>query len=511
MDTEDDKINNIGQSPATVLVIEDDKALLRLVRKKLSHAGFYTEGVSNGTDALNKITDNQFILILLDYGLPDMSGEQFIKKLDKLRIRVPFLVATGQGDEQIAVKMMKLGARDYVVKDSAFLDMLPQIVHVVVEQIYTEKRLAHSEEALREHQEKLGRIFESANDEIVVSDLNGVINDINKKGLEIGRFQSKNDLIGRRFLECIAPNDLERASCEMQQLLWEGKHGPSEFTLLRADGSQYPAEVTSSVIRDATGNPVGFINIVRDITERKQTEEKLLQLDRMKTEFISNVSHELRTPLQSIMGFAKLMLEDKVPDREIQREFLTTTVRQSEHLTDLINDLLDMSRLESGRFQIQKQRLSIRNVIREAIQSFCIISNNKGIAINEVITATLPEIEVDGKRVKQVITNLLSNAIKFSDSSSNVTVRGKVKDGQVMVQVIDQGIGIPNEAMPKLFERFYRIGDKMVREGAGLGLYISKQIIEAHGGCIWAESKAGEGSIFSFTLPLGESGDKSQE
>lgn len=254
-----------------------------------------------------------------------------------------------------------------------------------------------------------------------------------------------------------------------------------------------------------------YLASLRDITERKRAEEALRELDRMKSEFISSVSHELRTPLHAIRGFIKLMLRDKVPDPETQREFLSIIDERSQHLGTLIESLLDMSRLESGRFDIQKQRQPIRDIIHKAVESFYSLAGDKGIVISEDIPATLPEIEVDGERLGQVIANLLSNAIKFSNGGRSVIVKGETKDGELLVQVTDHGIGIPKKAMPHLFERFYRAEDSMARGGAGLGLYISRQIIEAHGGHIWAESKVGKGTTVSFTLPLDQGGDDSYE
>ena len=251
----------------------------------------------------------------------------------------------------------------------------------------------------------------------------------------------------------------------------------------------------------------------QDVTERKQAEEKSRELDRMKSEFISNISHELRSPLHSIKGFARLMLEGKVPDPKTQREFMTIIDSQSAHLGKLIDDLLDISRLESGRFQIQKQRMSIKSAIHEVIESFYSLANDKNIVINEDVPMTLPEVEGDDERLRQVVANLLSNAIKFSNEGGSVIVKGEVNDSELLVQVTDHGIGISKEAMPHLFERFYQVDSSATRNasGSGLGLYITKQIIDAHGGRIWAESKLEKGSTLSFTLPLYQSEGDSHE
>jgi PAS domain S-box-containing protein len=282
-----------------------------------------------------------------------------------------------------------------------------------------------------------------------------------------------------------------------------------ERSFQKKNGERFWA-ASSAVSIKHNGTLMYFLVNWVDITERKQAEARMRELDLMKSEFLSNVSHELRNPLHSARGFVKLMLAEEVPEPTTQKEFLTIINKEMQRLTTLIDDLLDMSRLEAGTFQIQKQRLPIWDVIHEEIISLSGLARDKDMTINEDMPPTLPEIEADGNRIKQVIDNLLGNAIKFSDGGS-ITVKSALRDGEVMVQVTDQGIGIPEEALPYLFERFFRAKDDMARGGTGLGLYISKQIVEAHGGRIWVESKEREGSTFSFTLPYDKSGGDSHE
>jgi PAS domain S-box-containing protein len=241
-----------------------------------------------------------------------------------------------------------------------------------------------------------------------------------------------------------------------------------------------------------------------DLTERKRAEEELIRLDRMKSEFIATASHELRTPLQSIMGFTKLMVQDKAPDPITQTRFLNIIDKQSENLAGLIGDLLDVSRLESGKFVLQRQRLSLRDTIRSAIYELSSLIKEKAILIVDNMPEGLPEIEADESRIKEVMFNLVSNAIKFSSEGGKITVNAQATPNEILVQIIDQGIGIPAEALPHLFQKFYQINgsNTRTRGGLGIGLYITKQIVEAHGGKIRVESKLDEGSTFSFTLPL---------
>ncbi|MBI2836557.1 MAG: HAMP domain-containing histidine kinase, partial [Chloroflexi bacterium] len=165
-------------------------------------------------------------------------------------------------------------------------------------------------------------------------------------------------------------------------------------------------------------------------------------------------------------------------------------------------NLIDVSSIEAGQFKIRKGPLAMEAVIRRVTAGFFSLANEKGIAIKLDVQTSLPDVYADEERVRQVLTNLLGNAIKFSDNSSEIIVRAENSDGMLEIQVVDHGIGIPPEAMPHLFERFYRASDPMARGGAGLGLYITKQIIERHGGHIRVESELGRGSTFSFTIPL---------
>ena len=242
----------------------------------------------------------------------------------------------------------------------------------------------------------------------------------------------------------------------------------------------------------------------REQLEERKRAEKARELDRMKSDFLSNTSHELRTPLHSIRGFTRLMLSEKVTEPEAQKEFLHIIDEQSQRLGGLIDDLLDISRIESGRFSIQKQRLSVKEVIDSAVQELHGLTHESDVAIVKEIPESLPDVEADGQRLKQVIVNLLGNASKFSPDGGEIILRTEVKDRELLVQVTDHGIGIPEEAIRQLFDRFYQVDSSATRNtgGSGLGLYISKQIIEAHQGRIWAESVVGEGSTFSFTLPL---------
>jgi PAS domain S-box-containing protein len=258
--------------PDTILVIEDDPALLRLIQKNLQRIDFQTAGASTGAEAIARIIDQPPLLLLLDYRLPDMTGRQLINTLAERQRLTPFIIATGHGDETVAVEMMKLGARDYLVKDAGFLDLLPSVVKRVVDQLLTERRLAQAERELQKSEQKYRNLFEQASDSIFIIDpvtrriLDGNENAARRLGY------TRAELLQLQVDAISSPAVVARNASIAQELLASG-HIIFEHVHRRKDGSQIPVEVSSRVI-DLDGRMV-IQSQVRDITERKQAEKKL--------------------------------------------------------------------------------------------------------------------------------------------------------------------------------------------------------------------------------------------
>jgi PAS domain S-box-containing protein len=336
---------------------------------------------------------------------------------------------------------------------------------------------------------------------IALADPNGNLTYANPAFLKIWGYDDTENVLGTSFASLC--HETEKAEAVFRALHDGSDTEAAELTATKKDGTEFIVGLRASLIRTADGRPTGVTISLADITQRKQLEEKQRELERMRTEFISNVSHELRTPLTSLKGFTKLMLQGKVPDPETQKEFLTIMYNQSEHLQRLIESLLEVSRIESGRFSIKKEPTQLEKVIRTAVESVGSLIAQKAMSIKEELPDRLPEIEGDEGRLLQVVVNLLSNAIKFSPDGSSITVKAENTGDELLVHVTDQGIGIPEDAQPRLFQRFYQVDGSATRNvgGSGLGLYISKQIVEAHGGNIWVKSREGEGSTFSFSIP----------
>jgi len=361
-----------------------------------------------------------------------------------------------------------------------------------------------AEEKLRESEERYRDLFENASDLIQSCNAEGKFIYVNRAWRDALGYSEK-EALNLNFWDIIHPDYLAHCKQTLQKIMSGETVKNIETAFVAKDGRLIQVEGNVNPVRQEN-KVVATRAIFRDITVRKEAEEKLRKIDQMKSEFLSNVSHELRTPLQSISGFTKLIMNGQVPDPATQQEFFQIIDRETMHLGNLINGLLDMSRLEAGRFQIYKKLIPIHDTIIDSIKMFHSLAREKNITLTENIPPQIPDMEVDDERMRQVVINLLSNAIKFSDPGGSVAVKVEKQASDLLFQVSDHGTGIREESMKHLFERFYRAEGETVRGGTGLGLYISKQIVEAHGGHIWAESKFGEGSTFSFTLPLNDKG-----
>ena len=292
-----------------------------------------------------------------------------------------------------------------------------------------------------------------------------------------------------------------------------------ELEARRKDGSCFPVEISLSPVMSHEGFSVTAI--IADVSERKQAEAQLRQIqeqltselqarnreieraDRRKSEFLSSMSHELRTPLHTIIGFSDLLAEElKGPLNEDQKRFVAHIQRDSTHLLELINEVLDLSKIEAGRLQLQRRSFDISEAIEEVLSSIRHQAQAKSIRI-ETNMETGVAIDADHLRFKQILFNLLNNAVKFSSDGGQVRVDSLRNGSSVEISVSDTGIGIPQEEQQSVFEKFHQVREaNTMREGTGLGLAITRALVEQHGGRIWLESEIGKGSRFTFTLPI---------
>jgi two-component system, OmpR family, phosphate regulon sensor histidine kinase PhoR len=303
-------------------------------------------------------------------------------------------------------------------------------------------------------------------------------------------FGLKTDLRGKTIMEALRLHELAEL---VERVETEGQVFDHELKLPELSGRWL--RVNAAVISNSAGEREGTILVFHDLT-------RLKQLERTREDFVANVSHELRTPLSLIKGYVETLLDGARNDPAIAERFLKIIERNAERLDLLIQDLLTISALESGRMKLDLQPVALRALVEKVFNDLNAKAENKSVQL----ASELPKLtaSADVNRLDQVFANLVDNAIKYGRAEGTVTIGGKkLDDGKLEIFVQDDGPGIPAESLDRVFERFYRVDKARSRDqgGTGLGLSIVKHIVQAHGGEVWAKSELGKGATFFFTLP----------
>jgi len=376
---------------------------------------------------------------------------------------------------------------------------------------------------------RLGELLESAPDAILELDNEGRIVLLNRMAEKLFGY-TREELLGQA-VEVLVPEDLGAAhQRHREKYLSHPVTRPMgsglKLEARRKDGSRFPVEISLSPVKSSTGSHVTAI--IRDITERRQMEDQLRavqekyihelelrsrqaeQANTLKTEFLSNMSHELRSPLHTIIGFAELLAEETEGRLgEKQKRFLTHIQNDSRHLLDIINDLLDLSKIEAGRLELRQEAFDIVPVMEDALSSVRPRAVAKSVELRTDISVSVAVV-ADRLRFKQILHNLLSNAVKFTPDGGKVRVEAAPHERFAEISVSDTGIGIPQDQHRAVFDKFYQVRSATRGGGGtGLGLAITKGLVEQHGGRIWLKSEPGNGSCFTFTIPLERFDEKS--
>jgi PAS domain S-box-containing protein len=370
---------------------------------------------------------------------------------------------------------------------------------------------------LEQNEHTFRLLFESIKDyAIYVMNLEGIVKTWNP-GAEMMKGYRAEEILGQSFSRFYLPADIEAG--KPRRLLSQAAQAgrvTDEGWRVRKDGSRFWAFVVITALYNSQRELQGYAKITRDMTDRRQLEDHLHatlkrleqanrtleELDQLKSVSVSVATHELRSPLTAIKAHVDNLVEGvagELPDKVIH--YLTRIGYNTDRVIRLVNMLLDISKIEAGHTQLELDTLSVSEVITDVLQDFECIAKKKGIVIRASAVMDAP-VRADRHRVEQVLHNLFHNALKFTPSGGVIAVQSHVAENeQVTITVTDTGCGIPPGHEKKVFLRFHR-APSPIQEGAGLGLAISKSLVELHGGKIWVEREPGGGSKFSFTLPL---------
>ena len=451
-------------------------------------------------------------LTTLGYEREEVIGKWFGSFLapefvESFRERFPFFKAQGKVHSEFVMRH-KNGKQMYIAfegrvghrEDGSF-----EKTHCILQDITESKK---AEIALRESEKRYRLLVEQSPTGIAIHQ-NGKFVYVNPAGLSIFGVEEVEKMIGKPVLSIVHPDSMEEVIQRMK-LVANGIAVPAiEEKLIRFDGSVFIAEVIalSTTFND---KPAGQV-IVWDITERKRAEveliaakEKAEESDRLKSAFLANMSHEIRTPLNSIIGFSDL-LTDPYYERQQHAEFARLIKINGNNLLSIINDIMDLSKIEAGHVQVKKRLFSVNQLMNDTHKDCSFKALEKGIELrlNQSDLSEEAFIESDETKLRQVLVNCVGNAIKFTEKGF-VEIGLKMKEEYVLFHVKDTGIGIPVEYHEQIFERFRQVETGNTRKygGNGLGLPISKCLIELLGGTIWMESDKGKGSTFYFKVPL---------
>jgi PAS domain S-box-containing protein len=389
------------------------------------------------------------------------------------------------------------------------------------DQTRLEEQIRQQNRELTETTTFMNSVMESATESsIIAMDREGLILAWNE-GARRNYGYSADEIVGKANARIL--NAPEAAVSSKVQELFDtaDRTGKAEGVVerVRKNGERFPASVAKTLRRDADGTPIGYVLISKDITEQKRLEaqiqrtneeleqqaRRVQEANRMKSEFLANMSHELRTPLNGIIGFSELMYDGKVGALAAQhQEYLALILKSSRHLLQLVNDVLDLAKVESGKFEFVPEPVDLPKLLGEVTGVQQSVAAQTRVRVEVDVAADLDQVVVDPAKLKQVIYNYLSNAIKFSPEGGRVRIRVAAEEPDLFrIEVEDTGIGIKPEDIDRLFVEFQQLDASAAKkhQGTGLGLALTKRIVEAQGGQVGVRSELGTGSTFFAVLP----------
>jgi len=501
-----------------ILLVDDQPSNLLALESILGDMGLNLVSAASGTQALRQLLNADFAVVLLDVQMPDMDGfdtAALIRDRDRSRdTPIIFLTALSRSETNV-FRGYELGAVDYIFKPF-HAEVLRSKVAVFVE-------LFRKSEALKRQAQELARlsrqndlILNAAAEGIFGVGVDGVTTFVNPAAARMIARDS-DEIAGTDIHTLVHPTfpgvlTCDRSRCRLYAVVHgEAAYSLMEDTFFRADGTSFPAEFLASPMRDEAGDLLGSVITFRDISERRaasvaaEAERRYREAEaqnRAKDNFLATLSHELRTPMTSILGWVQFLRSGHYEPEDLE-EALRTIESSARLQARLIDDMLDVSRIVLGKFQVDLRPTQIVDVVNAALVTARPVAVERGVRLTSEIEDRDYLVNADANRMQQVIGNLLSNAIKFTPAGCRVDLHVGRTDGEVCIQVRDEGEGIEPSFLPYVFDRLRQAEGSNKRSGLGLGLAIARHIVELHHGDVIAESEGtGRGATFTVTLPV---------
>ncbi|GAB4400609.1 MAG: hypothetical protein OHK0052_24200 [Anaerolineales bacterium] len=533
----------MSDHPPTILVVDDNETNRALLTRRLERERYRTETAENGQIALDLLRRQPFDLVLLDIMMPVMNGYEVLEHMrtDETLRHIPVIVISALDERESVARCIELGADDHLAKPFDQIILKARIGSSLERKRLYDQQQAHMRELLAMQQ--IDRELNTSLDVAHVLQL----------ALRWARDYTKATaatacLVSEQTLEIVLQDGYpQQDSTPKNLLLTIGETLPKEI-LTQPEGRAWNPKETSSLLgfgwlpgamrrfflpirrddRPIAGllleslAPTAFPQEAQNFLQRlsdhaaialanAQLYAAVQSANQAKSDFVSLVSHELKVPMTSIRGYADLVLKGVAgPVNEMQQKFLQTVLNNVDRMTTLVTDLADVSRIEAGRLRLEPKALSLPDIIQDVVASAKAQIEQKELTLHILLADNLPQIWADTTRLAQVLTNLVSNAYKYTPNGGKIWLEASLPPQyprHVQIAVRDSGIGIAPEEQNKIFQKFFRSGDDLARSapGTGLGLNITKYLVEMQGGTIWFESVHREGTTFFFTVPIVES------
>ncbi len=482
-----------------VLIVDDEKGLRIGTQRLLQSENYEVDTADCGMLGIKMGTENDYDLAILDLKMPDIDGISVLKAIKKARPNTVCFIATAYASYDTAIEATKLGAFTYIPKPFTPDELLRNL------RAGYERRLLiiEAERLKKEREERLLELaFEKSRLNTIVNSLADGVFVVNKEGelvlynpAAVKYLELNEIIIGEKILGILPPKISELLKHFLGKEAFENKTNSAEVEL--KPDRELVVEIKCSPVPHPDGSLAGVVTVIRNITEMKKVEY-------VKSQFVSMVAHELKTPMAAVLGFLNIILDPSLKiTQEQQVDYMSRSKNRLQGLLEMVNDLLDISRMEMKTKSRELKELSVGGIVKSTVDFLELELKKKGVTVTSRYQEDLPLIKADNNEITRLFTNIIGNSIKYNKDKGTINIDVSTSGNFIVTKISDTGIGMKPEDKARLFSEFYRIKNEHTRSisGTGLGLSIVKRIAESYSGKVEVESEYGKGSTFIVYLP----------